>query len=114
MMRSANGPALLEKLHPDAAMPGGEVQVAGHGLGAWEWQEARASIGDTPARLALSRPDRVVMRVPAGAVSGDVRLAHGDSASNGLPLRVAVPIADQLHTVSNPAVDARGNIFAEF
>jgi sugar lactone lactonase YvrE len=114
MMRSANGPALLEKLHPDAAMPGGEVQVAGHGLGAWEWQEARASIGDTPARLALSRPDRVVMRVPAGAVSGDVRLAHGDSASNGLPLRVAVPIADQLHTVSNPAVDARGNIYVAY
>jgi sugar lactone lactonase YvrE len=114
MMSTARDPALLEKLHPSAAMPGGEVHVAGQGLGPLDWQGPSAFIGDAPARLALSRPDRVVLRVPAGSVSGDVTLTHGPSSSNRLPLRIAVPVAEHLHTVSNPVADARGNIFVAF
>lgn len=108
----------LESLRPPAAMPGGEVELIGSGL------QARAGgalpgvmVGDTPAYLALSRPGRVVIRIPEETISGDVVLALTDGArqtivSNALPLRVAVPMAENLHPVSNPAVDVDGNVYA--
>jgi sugar lactone lactonase YvrE len=70
-------------------------------------------VGDTPVSLALSRPGRAVIRIPEGTISGEVVLVCGESgASNPLDLRVAVPMAENLHPVSNPAVDADGNVYA--
>jgi glucose/arabinose dehydrogenase len=44
-----------------------------------------------------------------------VMLQRADGgASNALDLRVAVPMAEGLHPVANPAVDAEGNVFATF
>jgi sugar lactone lactonase YvrE len=114
MAFSTKSPAHLQQLHPPAATPGGEVNVVGRGLGPLEWHAPRVFVGDTPAHIALSRAERMVLRVPPGSVSGDVTIAHGDMSSNGLPLRVAVPIAQDLHTVSNPVADSQGNIFVAY
>jgi sugar lactone lactonase YvrE len=73
----------------------------------------RVTVGDTPASLALSRPGRTVIRVLEGTISGEVVLACGDGTpSNPLDLQVAVPMAENLHPVANPAVDADGNVYA--
>jgi hypothetical protein len=108
----------LESLRPPAAMPGGEVELSGAGLqvqGGGTLPSVK--VGDTPAYLALSRPRRAVIRIPEGTISGEVVLALADgtrhgAASNALDLRVAVPMAENLHPVSNPAVDADGNVYA--
>ena len=56
-----------------------------------------------------------MIQVPDGAISGPVVLERADgSASNALNLRVAVPMAEGLHPVANPAVDADGNVYATF
>ena len=117
----------LNVLRPIAAMPGGEVEVLGadlQGTGeALRLENAGAparrgvlpavTVGDTPAHLALSRQERAVFRVPEGAISGDVVLERGDGRqSNPLELKVAVPMAENLHPVSNPAVDADGTVYA--
>ena len=122
----SDGPRLIS-LKPRAAMPGGEVEVLGtelQGLNAGLRQEAdgapgisavlpEISIGDMAANIALSRQERAVFRVPEGAISGEVVLERGDGRhSNGLDLRVAVPMAENLHPVANPAVDADGNVYA--
>jgi len=100
----------LDELTPLAAMPGGEVHLRGAHLGS----PATATIGDTPAPLTLSRNGRAILHVPEGTISGPVKLhAHG-ADSNGLLLNVAVPLAENLHPVSNPAVDADGNLYATF
>jgi sugar lactone lactonase YvrE len=93
-------------------MPGGEVELLGTGLR----PEADgvlpvARIGDAPAQLALSRPDRAVIRVLEGTISGEVELQLGHGASNRLALRVAVPMAEGLHPVANPAVDSDGTVY---
>jgi sugar lactone lactonase YvrE len=106
--------AHLAQVHPRAAMPGGEVQVLGRSLGPVNFTPPRVFVGDTPAYVALSRAERLVVRVPQGSVSADITVSHGEIASNGLPLRVAVPIATSLHNVSNPVADAHGNLFAAF
>jgi len=56
----------------------------------------------------------VVARVPEGATSGTVSVAIDGHVSNAHPVNVGVPIAENLHPVTNPALDAEGNIYATF
>src|SRR5205807_7394214 len=37
-----------------------------------------------------------------------------DTSSNGFELKIAVPIAENLHPVTNPALDHEGNLYATF
>lgn len=105
------GPRLLS-IHPSAAMPEGSVDVRGEHLATA--LRPFATIGDTPAPLSFTSSGRVTLRVPEGAVSGDVVLSLGDRSSNGLPLNVAVPLAENLHPIANPTVDGEGNLYATF
>lgn len=111
-----DGPRLVS-LSPPAAMPEGEVELRGSGLqGHGAAMLPQVMVGDTPVYLALSRPGRTVIRIPEGAISGEVVLSLPEGArgiaSNPLDLRVAVPMAEGLHPVANPAVDADGNVYA--
>jgi hypothetical protein len=102
----------LESLSPPAAMTGGEVELRGSGLlGA---VLPRVTVDDAEAVLSLSRPVRAVIQIPEGTTSGAVVLVRDGRASNALQLRVAVPMAAELHPVANPAVDAEGNVYATF
>jgi outer membrane protein assembly factor BamB len=113
----ANAPRLVS-LNPPAAMPGGEVELRGSGLLARNGGPLPlVTVGDIPVHLALSRPERTVIKIPEGTISGEVVLALADggrtgSVSNPLDLRVAVPMAENLHPVANPAVDADGTVYA--
>ncbi len=109
----ADGPKLVS-LSPAAAMPGGEVELRGNGLQAANGALPQVSVGDVPVYMALSRAGRAVIRIPDGAISGDVVLSRNGGLSNPLELRVAVPMAENLHPVANPAVDADGNVYATF
>jgi sugar lactone lactonase YvrE len=108
----------LHHLSPPAAMPGGEIEIHGSHLGPFGGPPAAdlptVSIGDTPAAIALSRVDRATIRVPEGSISGDLVLHRNGSSSNPLFARIAVPMAENLHPVANPAVDADGRLFATF
>jgi hypothetical protein len=108
----------LHGLSPRAAIPGGSFEVVGTHLMQMTNdgpQMPLAFFGDTPAALDLARPTRALVRVPEGAISSDLVLRHGGVHgvhSNGLHVSIGVPMAEELHLVSNPAVDAEGNLFA--
>src|SRR6266702_1442017 len=106
-----SNPPHLDRVSPPAAMPGGEVQLHGAHLGPSN-RSPYATIGDTSAPITLSRPTRATVQIPEGAISGDIVIHNNGHASNALNLRVAVPMAQNLHPVANPAVDAEGNVFA--
>ena len=107
----ATSPHLLS-VSPSAAMPGGEVSIDGTALHSSAVDLPRATIGDLDASTTLSRNTRVTIEIPDGCISGDLVLHHAGGKSNALYLHVAVPMAENLHPVSNPAVDADGNVFA--
>ena len=102
----------LGSIAPSAAMPGGLIDLRGSNL--LSPAPASALIGDTPATIVFGSRQKVTLRVPEGAISGDVTLSLGERRSNALPIHVAVPIADNLHPIANPAVDSSGNIYATF
>lgn len=92
-------------------MPGGEIELQGLRLDPAAGRLPHASIGDTFAPVLLSRPDRATVYVPDGSISGDLVLHRNGEVSNPLLVRVAVPMAENLHPVANPAVDAGGQVF---
>lgn len=107
---SAEAPQ-LNRIQPPAAMPGGEVELQGLHLDPVGSQLPHASIGDVSAPITLSRPDRAVVFVPEGSISGDLVLHRNGETSNPLLVRVAVPMAENVHPVANPVVDANGQVF---
>ena len=102
----------IDRVSPIAAMPGGEIDVHGQHLDPDGPHIPRATIGDISAPVTLSRPTRTTIRIPDGAITGDLIIHRSAAESNPLNVRVAVPMTENLHPVANPAVDADGNVYA--
>lgn len=99
---------------PSAALPGGEIEVRGSNLGAVSFRVPVALIGGVPASVLLSRPDRVIVRIPEEAQSGQLEIQQNGQSSNSVPVKVGRLIAENVHPVANPAIDSKGNIFVTF
>lgn len=112
--RNINGKPHIEALLPAAALPGGEVRIIGSGLKPPELGRPRVEIDAVEAPIVVSSDEFVIARVPEGAQSGAVTIAMNGTRSNSAQLRVAVTVAENLHPVTNPAVDADGNIYVTF
>jgi glucose/arabinose dehydrogenase len=112
--RNINGKPHIEALVPSAALPGGEVRIIGSGLKPPELGRPRVEIGAVEAPIVVSSDEFVIARVPEGANSGAVTVAMNGTRSNTAQLKVAAIIAENLHPVTNPALDAEGNIYATF
>jgi len=112
--KNVNGGPHIESVSPELAMAGGEVCIAGTGLRAQQWQRPHVQFGEVEGGIVVSAESFVVVRVPEGAASGQVVVATDGHISNAHSVEVAVPIADNLHPVANPALDSQGNIYATF
>ncbi len=112
--KNVNGKPHIEAVIPPAALPGGEVRIIGSGLKPPELRRPRVQFGEVDGAIVVSSDDFVVARVPDGASSGPVVVSTNGNQSNGLEIKVAVPIADNLHPVTNPALDHEGNIYVTF
>ena len=107
----------LISLHPRAAIPGGTLELTGthllkHTLESQDPHLPHATFGETEASLDVSRETRALVKVPNGAISSDLVLHRDGMASNILHANVGVPMAEELHLVSNPAVDKDNNLYA--
>jgi sugar lactone lactonase YvrE len=105
----------LDRISPRTAIPGGSFEVTGRHLLASTNdgpQAPAAFFGETPASLDLARPTRALVRVPSGVISSDLVLHCNGAASNAIHANIAVPMVEDLHMISNPAVDGEGNLFA--
>jgi len=112
--KNINGHPHIDAVQPAAALPGGEVRITGSGLRPPEMRRPRVRFGESEAAVIVSSDQFLVARVPFGTSSGAVVVSTNGQSSNSHDVKVAVPIADDLHPVTNPALDAEGNIFATF
>jgi sugar lactone lactonase YvrE len=112
--KNVNGKPHIEAVAPRFALPGGEVRIVGSGLRPPELRRPRVHFGEVEGTVLISSDDFVIARVPDGAVSGPVVVGTNGHVSNSHALKVAVPIADNLHPVTNPALDREGNIYVTF
>jgi sugar lactone lactonase YvrE len=112
--KNVNGKPHIEAVAPECALPGGEVRIIGKGLRPPELKRPSVHFGEIEGSVLISSDEFVVARVPEGASSGTVVVGANGSSSNPHAVKVAVPIADNLHPVANPAIDREGNLYVTF
>jgi len=112
--KNVNGKPHILGVQPGAALPGGEVRITGTDLRPSDLRRPRVRFGDVDGAVVISADDFVIARVPHGASSGPIVVSTNGHSSNPQQIKVAVPIAENLHPVTNPALDAEGNIFVTF
>ncbi len=121
--KNVNGKPHIEAVLPSFALPGGEVRIIGKSLRPPELRRPSVHFGEIEGSVLISSDEFVVARVPEGAASGPVVVStnlgtNGAGAdrhiSNPHSIKVAVPVADNLHPVTNPALDREGNIYVTF
>lgn len=101
----------LLSVQPRAAIEGGRITITCRHLDMEAFTRARLRVGGVAARVDLAREDLLIARVPVGAMSGLVTLQVNGDESNGIPYEIGARIAQNLHPVANPAIDAAGNLY---
>jgi sugar lactone lactonase YvrE len=112
--RNVNGQPYIETIDPPASLPGGEVRIIGKSLKPPKLGRPEVSFSGTPGSIVISSEEFVIARVPYGVHSGQVTIRINGHVSNGREIKIAQPIAENLHPVSNPALDLEGNIYVTF
>jgi sugar lactone lactonase YvrE len=112
--KNVNGVPRIDSIDPAFALPGGEVRISGAGLGSRSPERPTVIFGEVEGSVIVGSPQFIMARVPEGAASGEVMVSANGRRSNPQPVGVAVPIAESLHPVANPAIDDDGNIYATF
>ena len=112
--KNVNGNPHIEAITPGAVLPGGEVRITGSGLRPHDLRRPGVRFNQVEGAVVISTDNFLVARVPPGAASGPVVVSTNGHSSNAQPIKVAAPIAENLHPVTNPALDTEGNIYVTF
>jgi len=109
----------IEAVLPNAALPGGEIEVRGANLGpSASPQGSRiplSAIGGNTAPVLLSRSERLVVRVPETAASSPRLEVYSNGArSNQVEVQVARMLAENVHAVASPVVNDAGEVYVTF
>ena len=102
----------VDDVLPAAALPNGEVELTGIYLGPNGFGLPSVSVDNQPAHVLMSRPTRLIFRVPAQASAGLIEVRTPAGAANPAALRVARQLNDGLHPVTSPAVSRSGMVYA--
>jgi hypothetical protein len=109
-----NGIPRIDRIAPAAALPGGEITIYGTGFVTRPGARPVVRFGEAEAAPALACRNRLIVRVPENVTAGTIQVVNAQHESQPYPVALAYQIADNLHPVANPAVDALGNIYVTF
>src|SRR6202046_1394279 len=112
--KNVNGGPHIDTVAPSLALAGGELRITGSGLRPQELQRPKVKFGEFEGSIVVSSEGFLVARVPEGATSGPVGVDTNGHVSNSHPAKWSLPIAENLHPVTSPALDSEGNIYATF
>jgi sugar lactone lactonase YvrE len=110
--KDGDGKPQISQISPVAAIAGGEFQIRGKGF--VKAEKPRVTLGDVEAPVIIGSDSFIIARVPEGASVGELTIENGEQASSAYTCELGIQIADGVHPVSNPAVDASGGIFTTF
>lgn len=104
----------IERVHPLAGLEGGRVTIVGEGLTGEELGLPCPRFDTLESRPLIAAPTRIVAPIPEDAVSGFLSIVWPEARAEGPYVEVARKLADELHPVANPVVDAQGYVITTF
>jgi hypothetical protein len=113
MRKDSEAKPQIAQVSPPAAIAGGEFQIRGRGFAA-KTSRPRVVFGDIEAPVVIGSDSFIIARVPENASVGELVIDDGGLTSQAWTCEIGLPVADSVHPVANPAVDAAGNIFTTF
>jgi len=108
--RNPEGKPQITQVIPKAAIAGGELHIRGKNLARFE-HRPRVMLGEVTAPVVIGSESFIIARVPEGASVGELVVENGEQASSPWTCEIGIQIADNVHPVTNPVVDAAGNIY---
>ena len=78
-----NGVPRIDSVKPGAALPGGEIALAGSGFGARNHTRPQVQFGTSDAVVMLASENRLIARVPENASEGGADAGEDDQPANG-------------------------------
>ena len=108
---ASNSQPVIETVSPPAAISGGHFEVRGRHLSIYEERRPHALFGTVEARLVVGGSNYAVVCVPDDVTESRIVMDNGRTKSKPHACSVGLAIAENLHPVASPAVDAEGNIF---
>jgi sugar lactone lactonase YvrE len=105
----------IAEVRPEAAITGGELYIRGKGFAAGPGMERPyVTIGEIQAPVVIGSNSLVIVKVPEGASAGELVVAQGGQSSDIWSCDIGISIAENLHPITNPAVDNIGNVYTTF
>ena len=96
----------IKAVKPVMALPGGTVRVEVEELG--DPSEVRVEVGGIKADIVGASSQHLTVRIPQGC--GDGLVVRGEDEDR-FDLKVGQVLASELHSVANPVVDSKGNVY---
>lgn len=104
----------IERVMPAAGIAGGEVTIHGRGFAGQNHRLPQVKFGDSDASVLIASDDFLVATVPEGPGSNSLRVSTEGGETRPVAFEIGTLVADNLHPVANPAVDAEGTIYVTF
>jgi hypothetical protein len=101
-------------VRPLAGVEGGRITILGEGLSAPDLGVPAPRFDTLESRPLIAGPTRIIVPIPEDAVSGFLSVVWPEATVDGPYIEVARKLADELHPVANPVVDADGFILTTF
>lgn len=108
----ADNAIVIESISPSLAIPGGEVKIRGRNF--LDGERPTVRIGGQIAPLTAGSGSMAIGRVPDKMEGGGLTVGRYPETWAETPFEVGELIAENLHPVSNPAVDAEGSTYTTF
>ncbi len=105
-------PIVIDSVSPSLAIPGGDVRIRGRNF--LDGPRPTARIGEVLASLTTGSDSLALARVPETTHCETLTVGLYPETWASVPFEVGALIAENLHPVANPAIDADGNIYATF
>jgi sugar lactone lactonase YvrE len=112
MSQITESPVILS-VEPSFALPGGEVVLRGRALLASLTEATQVLFGEAVGTIVFGTATQLTVVVPESA-SGNSLTVTTPNGSVSVDFTLATLLSENLHPVSNPAVDDAGNIFVTF
>lgn len=102
----------IKNINPTAGVEGGEVIITCEGYNTTDYSTCSIQFGDVPGKLVSASPNRVISSIPeydAGITCDNLSLYPDEAASFTHPFKLGAKIADNIHPITNPAIDHSDN-----